>query len=109
MRSAEFWILAAACAALTPVVAPAQGWKPNRNVDIVVASGAGGSSDRSARVVQKLLGTDPAFPSVSVTNRPGGGGSVAFSHLGQHAGDPHIICTFSATMVTNHILGVSKL
>jgi putative tricarboxylic transport membrane protein len=108
MRS-EFWILAAVCAALTPVVAPAQEWKPARNVDVVVASGAGGSSDRSARVVQKLLSGDPAFPSVSVTNRPGGGGSVAFSHLSQHAGDPHIICTFSATMVTNHILGVSKL
>ena len=89
--------------------ASAQDWKPARNVDIVVASGAGGSSDRSARVVQKLLQANPAFPSVSVTNRPGGGGSVAFTYLTQHPADPHYIATFSPTMLTNHILGVSKL
>jgi putative tricarboxylic transport membrane protein len=90
-------------------LACAQEWKPTRNVDIVVASGAGGVSDRSARVVQKLLQTNPAFPSVSVTNRPGGGGSVAFNFLTQHPGDGHYIATFSPTMLTNHILGVSKL
>lgn len=89
--------------------ASAQEWKPARNVDIVVASGAGGSSDRSARVVQKLLQANPVFPSVSVTNRPGGGGTVAFAFMSQHAGDPHYISTFSATMVTNYLLGVSKL
>ena len=89
--------------------ASAQDWKPARNVDIVVASGAGGSSDRSARVVQKLLQANPAFPSVSVTNRPGGGGTVAWTFLAQQPGDPHFIATFSPTMVTNHILGVSKL
>jgi len=87
----------------------AQEWKPARNVDIVVASGAGGSSDRSARVVQKLLQANPVFPSVSVTNRPGGGGTVAFAFMSQHVGDPHFISTFSATMVTNYLLGVSKL
>ena len=103
------WIVPVACAAvLAPGAAPAQEWKPARNVDIVVASGAGGSSDRSARVVQKLLSANSAFPSVSVTNRPGGGGTVAFAFMSQHAGDPHYISTFSATMVTNHILGVSK-
>jgi putative tricarboxylic transport membrane protein len=104
---------AAACIAAVALAAPitlhAQEWKPGRNVDIVVASGAGGSSDRSARVVQKLLQANPAFPSVSVTNRPGGGGSVAFTFLTQHPGDPHYIATFSPTMLTNHILGVSKL
>jgi putative tricarboxylic transport membrane protein len=90
-------------------LAGAQEWKPARNVDIVVASGAGGVSDRSARVVQKLLQVNPVFPSVSVTNRPGGGGSVAFNFLAQHSGDAHYIATFSPTMLTNHILGVSKL
>jgi putative tricarboxylic transport membrane protein len=59
--------------------------------------------------VQKLLQANPAFPSVSVTNRPGGGGSVAFNFLTQHPGDAHYIATFSPTMLTNHILGVSKL
>ena len=62
--------------ALASGPALAQEWKPAQNVDIVVASGAGGSSDRTARVVQNLLQANPAFPSISVTNRPGGGGTV---------------------------------
>src|SRR5512134_1189028 len=90
-------------------VASAQEWKPARNVDIVVASGAGGSSDRSARVLQKLLQANPAFPSLSVTNRPGGGGTLAWTFLTQHPGDPHYVATFSATMLTNQILGIGKL
>src|SRR3712207_5456005 len=82
--------------------AHAQGeWRPTRNVDVVVASAAGGSSDRSARVVQKLLQANPAFPSVSVTNRPGGGGTVAWTFLTQHPADAHYIATFSPTLLTN--------
>ena len=110
-HTARTWpFRAALCAwiALAPG-ALAQEWKPARNVDIIVASGAGGVSDRSARVVQKLLQANSDFPSVSVTNRPGGGGSVAFNFLAQHPGEPHYIATFSPTMLTNHILGVSKL
>ena len=103
----------AICACMAGLIvagaAPAQQWKPERNVDIVVASGAGGSSDRTARVVQRLLQGNPAIPSISVTNRGGGGGTVAWTYLSQQPGDPHFIATFSPTMVTNQLLGVSKL
>ncbi|MGQ0751664.1 MAG: Bug family tripartite tricarboxylate transporter substrate binding protein [Betaproteobacteria bacterium] len=97
------------CAITTASPAVAQEWKPAKNVDIVVASGAGGSSDRTARVVQRLLQANPAFPSISVTNRPGGGGTVAWTYLAQQPGDPHFIATFSPTMLTNQILGIGKL
>ena len=102
-------VLLALGAAMAAGAAAAQEWKPGRNVDIVVASGAGGSSDRTARVVQRLLQANPAFPSISVTNRGGGGGTVAWTYLAQQPGDPHYIATFSPTMVTNQLLGVSKL
>ncbi len=101
--------LCAGAVALAAGSASAQEWKPTKNVDIVVASGAGGSSDRSARIVQKLLQANPLFPSVSVTNRQGGGGTIAWSFLTQHPGDAHYIATFSSTMLTNHILGIGKL
>ena len=100
---------AAVAAALAAGNAGAQGWKPEKNVDIIVASGAGGSSDRTARVIQNLLQTNPAFPSISVTNRPGGGGTIAWTYLAQQPGDPHFLATFSPTMITNQILGVTKL
>jgi len=112
MRIAK-WAKHAAVASLSATLmagaALAQEWKPARNVDIVVASGAGGSSDRTARVVQRLLQANSAFPSISVTNRQGGGGTVAWTYLAQQPGDPHYIATFSPTMVTNQLLGVSKL
>ena len=99
----------ALAAALVAGPAAAQQWKPAQNVDIVVASGAGGSSDRTARVAQSVLQATALFPSISVTNRPGGGGTVAWTFLTQHPGNPHYIATFSPTMVTNHLLGVGKL
>jgi len=101
--------IACLSAAALAGAAIAQEWKPEKNVDIVVASGAGGSSDRTARVVQRLLQANPAFPSISVTNRGGGGGTVAWTYLSQQPGDPHFIATFSPTMVTNQLLGVTKL
>jgi len=105
LRTAGVWT--ACCLAAGAV--HAQDWKPAQNVDIVVASGASGSSDRTARVVQKLLQANPAFPSISVTNRPGGGGTVAWTFLTQHPGNSHYIATFSPTMLTNYVLGIGKL
>jgi putative tricarboxylic transport membrane protein len=99
----------ATLALLAPCATSAQDWKPAKNVEIIVAADAGGSSDRSARVVQKLLAGNPVFPSVSVNNRPGGGGTVAWTALAQHAPDAHYIATFSSTMLTNQILGVGNL
>lgn len=106
-RNWAAWCMVAGSIAAAPT--GAQDWKPAQNVDIIVASGAGGSSDRTARVVQRLLQPNPAFPSISVTNRPGGGGTVAWTYLAQHPGNPHYIATFSPTMVTNQLLGVTKL
>jgi len=107
MRRAAWCV--AVSAALVSEAAGAQGWTPEKNVDIIVASGAGGSSDRTARVVQKLLQANPTFPSISVTNRPGGGGTIAWTYLSQQPGDPHFLATFSPTMITNQLRGVTKL
>jgi putative tricarboxylic transport membrane protein len=46
---------------------------------------------------------------VSVVNRAGGGGTVAFTYLSQHPGDASLIGTVSATVVTNYLLGVNKM
>jgi len=90
--------------------AGAQEWKPARNVDISIASGAGGAADRQGRQLQKLLlQAVPGIPSMTVTNRPGGGGTVAWTALALHAGDAHYIATLSTAFVTNQILGVGQL
>ena len=53
-----------------------QPWKPSRNVEIVEGSGAGGAADRQGRVVQKYLQAFPGIPSVTVSNRAGGGAAT---------------------------------
>lgn len=99
----------AAAAVSIVATAQAQEWKPARNVDIVVNSAPGGVADRQARVAQKFLQSLPGIPSVSVTNRAGGGGSVALAFLNQHPGDAHYICILSTALLTNQIVGASQI
>jgi putative tricarboxylic transport membrane protein len=88
----------------------AQGWKPERNVEIVVNSGAGGAADRQARFVQKMLqAAVPAIPNMTVVNRGGGGGIVALTYMTQHPGDGHLLSNLSTAIVTNYVLGTTKL
>ena len=95
--------------ALTLATAHAQDWKPTRNVDISVPSGAGGAADRQARTAQRFLQALPGIPSVTVSNKPGGAGLVAWTFLAQHPGDAHYLATMNVALVTNQILGTSKL
>lgn len=103
-RWLHYAALAALCASAT-----AQEWKPDKTVEIVVSSGAGGAADRSARVIQKYLQSVPGMPSVSVSNKPGGGGTLAWSSLNQHPGDAHYLSTLNTALVTNQIMGLSTL
>jgi len=95
--------------ALAAGSAQAQGWTPPRPVEIVVGSGAGGAADRQARVVQKHLQSYPGIPGVVVSNRPGGGGSLAYTFLAQHPGEGQYISTMATSLLTNQITGVSQI
>ena len=99
-------IIAATCAA-TP--SSAQPWKPTRNLEIIVSSGPGGAADREARELQKHMQRLPGMPPITVNNRPGGGGSIAWLSLNQHPGDAHWIATMNVALMSNHILGASQL
>lgn len=87
----------------------AQPWKPTRTIEITVSSGAGGAADREARELQKHLQKLPGMPAITVNNRPGGGGAIAWTSLNQHQGDAHWIATMNVALLTNHILGASQL
>jgi putative tricarboxylic transport membrane protein len=87
----------------------AQDWRPSRNIDIIVSSGPGGAADREAREAQKFLQALPGMPPVVVTNRQGGGGTVAWTFVSQRTGDAHILSTLNVALLTNQILGSSPL
>ena len=100
---------AAACGAITGAPAAAQGWTPPKIVELIVGSGAGGAADRQARVVQRYLQAVPGVPGVVVNNKPGGGGTIAYTYLSQHAGEGHYLCTMATSLITNEITGVSQI
>ena len=106
-RRMKRWAVVLGIALALP--AGAQSWKPERNVEIVVNAGAGGAADRQARFIQKLLQPMPGMPSISVVNRTGGGGIVALTYMTQHPGDAHYLSTLTTAILTNNLVGTTKL
>lgn len=102
---------AVCCTVLSaPAIVVAAEWKPDRVVEIIVATGAGGGQDKSARTVQRIM-QDSRILSVTSTvqNKPGGGGLVAWNYLNQKGADGHFIAIANPTLLTNHITGRSSI
>jgi putative tricarboxylic transport membrane protein len=100
----------AAATAWCTTFAHAQAWKPDKNIEIIVWSGAGGGADRPARAIQRLFQEKKLLDVTShVVNKPGANGTVGMVYMNQNAGDGHFISMANATLVTNRITGVSPL
>jgi len=91
-----------------PPAAPA--WRPDREVEIVAGTPAGGGQDRPARALVKVLeqGALAGVP-LRVVNIPGAGGGNAWRYLTGHAGDAHRVAISSPTLITNALLGEDAL
>ena len=99
-------VAAAVSVAFLSQPAWSQGWKPQRNVELIVPAGAGGSLDTTGRTVHKIWEDLKLVPvTSSIVNRSGGGHAIAYGFLNQRAGDPHYLSITSATILTNHING----
>src|ERR1700752_2939359 len=72
----------AACLLLAPQGAPAQSWKPERAVEIIVPCQPGCGPDIAARTIQRIWQEQRIVPVASVVvNKAGGGGAVAYGYL----------------------------
>ena len=87
---------------------PAAGqWKPDRPVEIVAPSGPGGTTDRTARVVARILTNHKLVDvPVNVVNKPGGSGTLGLTYINQHPGDGHYIVIATTGSISNHIMGL---
>jgi putative tricarboxylic transport membrane protein len=105
----KHYLTAAALAALAGT-AYGQAWSPQKNVEIIVGSAPGGSNDKTARQVERIL-TDNKLvnASISIVNKPGGGSNIAFAYVGQRAGDPHTLLIGTTALLSNHIVGTGKV
>jgi len=108
MRLAYY--LAAGALAIANMGALAQGWSPQKNIEIVAGSAPGGSNDNTARTMERVLLAHKLVPTtVTVVNRPGGGGSIAYTYVSQRPGDAHYLYIASSGLLSNHIVGSSTL
>jgi putative tricarboxylic transport membrane protein len=99
-------LLVAALLGLACMPAAAQGWKPEKPIEIIVPTTPGGSVDLTARLLQKILqDTGLVKVPVTVVNKPGGGGAVSLAYLNQHAGDAHFVATNTPNIIANDING----
>lgn len=85
-------------------------WQPERGVEIIVNTSAGTGSDSTARAIHRMLVENKLVDAtVTVVNKPGGGGAIGLAYLTQHKGNGHYLMVTSPTMLTNHIAGKSQL
>jgi tripartite-type tricarboxylate transporter receptor subunit TctC len=85
-------LVAAAAVAGVALPASAEGWEPQKPVEMVIMAGAGGGADRLARLFQSIIQKEnltnmPVMP----TNKGGGSGAEAMRYLVDNAGDDHIV------------------
>jgi putative tricarboxylic transport membrane protein len=85
-------------------------WKPDRNIEILVPSAAGGGFDRTGRTIQKVAQARKLIDvSMSINNKSGGGGAIGWAYLSQFKGDAHHIGICSPTLLTNQITGSNNI
>jgi putative tricarboxylic transport membrane protein len=98
-----------AAALLAAATAFGQSWSPEKNIEILVGSAPGGSNDKMARQIERILLEQKLVNrSITIVNRSGGGGSIALHTLSQRPGDAHSVIVFTPTMLANNIIGASK-
>ncbi|HZN25845.1 MAG TPA: tripartite tricarboxylate transporter substrate binding protein [Burkholderiales bacterium] len=110
MRALLAMLCLIAAAAFTSGLAAAQEWKPQRNVEIVVTTSPGGSNDATARALERVFTAHKLVTSsVTVANKPGGGGGIAYAYVNQRPGDGHTLLLVSGTLLGAPIMGRSQV
>jgi len=104
-------ILLGALLALLAATGGAQAqWRPDKNVEIVVPSAPGGSNDKAARMIERIMQEKKLVATtLTVVNKPGGGNLMTMNYLNLHPGDAHYLMIGTPTILTNHIIGASAL
>lgn len=96
-------------ASFCATAAQAQGWQPQRSIELIVPGTAGGGLDRTVRAVQKVFQEEKLISMpMTVLNKSGGGGAVAQAYLKQRAGAGEYLDMASTSLITNSINGTSQ-
>jgi putative tricarboxylic transport membrane protein len=101
-------IALAALAALSLSAHGAEAWKPTKPVTIIVANAAGGTGDRTVRVIQRVVEAHKLMDlPIVIVNRPGGNGTIAMNQLAQSRGDGHVLLLISGANLSAQVAGLT--
>lgn len=95
-----------ACAAFS--AGAQEAWKPSRQITLIVPNAAAGTSDRTARELQRILHAHKLVDvPVVVVNRPGGSGTLALNQLRASSGDGHVLLINNGAMQSAYVSGLT--
>lgn len=85
-------------------------WRPEKPVEIIVPTAAGGINDQISRLMQRVLQDEKLVPTpMVILNKSGGNQSLAVVYVTQKAPDPHYLLYATATVFTNQLAGLTPL
>jgi putative tricarboxylic transport membrane protein len=106
--AARFNLIAVVLFAAIPLCAPAQSWKPERPVEIIVVCAPGCGPDIMARVMQRTLHTNRYLDvPITIQNKAGGAGRIARTYLNQFEGNGHYLYHNDKGLLVAHAMGRS--
>ena len=101
-------MVAVMCLGILSSFSEAQTKFPSRPIQFICPWGAGGGTDRVARMLAVLLEKDLGQP-VTVVNRTGGGGAVGHTAGSTAAPDGHTITIVTVEIIMMHWMGLAKV
>lgn len=99
-------LFAAALFTGIPLCAPAQGWKPERPVELIVDCTPGCGPDSMVRLMQRVFQANRFF-GVAVTVQNKTGGTLARTYLNQFAANGHYLYHGGDGVLRSHAIGRS--
>jgi putative tricarboxylic transport membrane protein len=103
-------LVAAALALVAVSAVHAQAWKPQKPVELVVPTAAGGANDAAVRIIQSVFQGQKLVPTpVLVMNKPGGNQTLATVYVHQHQKDPHYLLFSTSQVFSAEITGLSQM
>jgi putative tricarboxylic transport membrane protein len=95
-----------AAAVATEKVWAQTGWKPDRNVEIIVGTPPGSGYDNVARKLQEIWQTGNLVEkSVTVVDKPGGFNAVGNAYLNSHPGNGNYVAITGTLLLSDNLSG----
>lgn len=84
-------------------------WRPEKPVEIILPTAAGGLNDQMARIMQKVMQDRKLVATpILVMNKAGGNQTLAAVYLRQHPNDPHYLLYSASSILVGQITGLIR-